>query len=272
MPEDWCVDVIKPLYKGKGDKADPNNYRGITIVSCMGKLFTCVLNNRLSEYLRVNKLNGPEQAGFKAGYSTVDHIFTLKAMTDLFIFRHKKLYVCFVDFKKALDNVNVATYLELHLLLYAADTVLLAESSDDLQKSLNAMLTYCDDWDLTINTYKTKVMILSRRKIRKKHVFNFGNHVLETVDSYNDLGLSFNYNRKFKQTKNDLLVGGTRAMFTVLCKARSFNLKLFDVLVVPVIIYGCEVWSSDGCLEKIHLRFCKIILIEKIFAELHGLR
>ena len=68
MQEDWCVDVIKPLCKGKGDKADPNNYRGITIVSCMGKLFTCVLNNRLSEYLSVNKLNGPEQAGFKAGY------------------------------------------------------------------------------------------------------------------------------------------------------------------------------------------------------------
>ena len=57
-------------------------------------------------------------------------------------------------------------------------------------------------------------------------------------------------------------------MFTVLCKARSFNLpidvqlELFEVLAVPVILYSCEVWSSDGCdiLGKIHLRFCKIIL------------
>ena len=56
-------------------------------------------------------------------------------------------------------------------------------------------------------------------------------------------------------------------MFTVLCKARSFNLpidvqlELFVVLVVSVILYGCEVWSS-GCdiLEKMHLRLCKIIL------------
>ena len=107
MPEDWCVGVIKPLYKGKSDEADPNNYRGITIVRCMGKLFTCVfLNTRLSEYLRVYKSNGPEQAGFKADYSTVDHISNLKAMINLFLFRHKRLYVCFVDFEKAFDNVN----------------------------------------------------------------------------------------------------------------------------------------------------------------------
>ena len=106
MPEDWCVGVIKPLYKGEGDEADPNNYRGITIVRCMGKSFTCVLNTRLSEYLRVYKLNGSEQAGFKADYSTVDHISNLKALIDLFLFRHKRLYVCFVDFKKAFDNVN----------------------------------------------------------------------------------------------------------------------------------------------------------------------
>ena len=47
----------------------------------------------------------------------------------------------------------------------------LAESSEDLQNSLNAMLTYCDDWHLTINTDKTKVMILSRGKIWKKKIY-----------------------------------------------------------------------------------------------------
>ena len=57
----------------------------------MGKIFTSVLNIRLSEYLGINKLNGPEQAGFKAGRSTVDHIFTLKALIDQIIFRHKRL-------------------------------------------------------------------------------------------------------------------------------------------------------------------------------------
>ena len=50
--------------------------------------------------------------------------------------------------------------------------------------------------------------------------------MLKTVNSYKYLGLLFNYNGKFKQAKNDLLVRGTGAMFTVLCKARSFNLRI----------------------------------------------
>jgi hypothetical protein len=42
--------TIKPFYKNKGDKFNPKNYRPIAIVSCFGKLFTAVLNARLSEF------------------------------------------------------------------------------------------------------------------------------------------------------------------------------------------------------------------------------
>ena len=47
-----------------------------------------------------------EQAGFRAGYSTVDHIFSLYAMVQKYLLKHTKLYVAFVDFKKAFDSVN----------------------------------------------------------------------------------------------------------------------------------------------------------------------
>ena len=47
-----------------------------------------------------------EQAGFRAGYSTVDHIFSLHAMVQKYLLKHTKLYVGFVDFKKAFDSVN----------------------------------------------------------------------------------------------------------------------------------------------------------------------
>ena len=104
--------------------------------------------------------------------------------------------------------------------------------------------------------------------MKKKDIFNFENHILETVDSWKYLGLLFNYNAKFKQTTNDLRVRGTIAMFTVLCKTLSFNLptdvqlEQFYVLVVTVILYGCEIWSSVGCdiLSKNTPSFCKIIL------------
>jgi hypothetical protein len=50
MPNSWLIGMIKPIYKNKGDKFDPKNYRPITIVSCLGKLFTAILNERLTEF------------------------------------------------------------------------------------------------------------------------------------------------------------------------------------------------------------------------------
>ena len=47
-----------------------------------------------------------EQAGFRKGYSTIDHIFNLKCLIDLYLFRGKKLHCAFIDYKKAFDSVN----------------------------------------------------------------------------------------------------------------------------------------------------------------------
>jgi hypothetical protein len=50
VPDNWLMGNIKPIYKNKGDKMDPKNYRPITILSCLGKLFTAVLSERLTKY------------------------------------------------------------------------------------------------------------------------------------------------------------------------------------------------------------------------------
>ena len=74
-PNEWSIGMIKPIYKQKGSCDDPNNYRGLTILSCFGKLFTSVINNRLVEYFDENTTIGPEQAGILEGHSTVDHVY-----------------------------------------------------------------------------------------------------------------------------------------------------------------------------------------------------
>ena len=51
VPTQWYTGIILPLYKNKGSHDDPNNYRGITLLSCLGKLFTNIINNRLAQYL-----------------------------------------------------------------------------------------------------------------------------------------------------------------------------------------------------------------------------
>ena len=98
VPDDWCLGRIKPIYKNKGDEGDPNNYRG--------KLFTSCINKRLTCYVEDKKTVGAEQAGFKSDFSTVDNIFVLKSLADLYLNKRKRLHCCYVDYQKALDTVN----------------------------------------------------------------------------------------------------------------------------------------------------------------------
>ena len=59
FPECWTVGIIRPLYKNKGDPTNPENYRPITLLSCMDKVVTAILNRRLciisEEYNILNK-------------------------------------------------------------------------------------------------------------------------------------------------------------------------------------------------------------------------
>ena len=104
-PEAWSLGLIIPIYKKKGDKKDCNNYRGITLLSCLGKLFTTVLNERLKQYCDINEIIKENQTGFRANYSTTDHIFSLKSPLDKFFKNKHKLFCAIVDYQKAFDTV-----------------------------------------------------------------------------------------------------------------------------------------------------------------------
>ena len=258
MPSSWGMSFISPIYRNKGPKNDPNNYRGISIISCLGKLFSSTINERLSEFVETNKILGEEQAGFRAGYSTQDHIFTLHSIIDIYLnkYSRKNLYCAFIDYQKAFDlvdrtslwsklidcNINgklmkliynmyqgtkaciklnnklsnsficsigvrqgdnlspllfalyindfesflsaryeglsslnslftdvtsndeLETFLKLFILLYADDTIVMAEGHEELQKALEAVSEYCDLWKLQINVNKTKIIRSAKKK------------------------------------------------------------------------------------------------------------
>ena len=73
-PQEWLIGKIIPLDKGKGDIKQAGNYRGIILLSCLGKIFTSMLNRRLTKFLDQNNILHENQAGFKKGYGIVDHI------------------------------------------------------------------------------------------------------------------------------------------------------------------------------------------------------
>ena len=360
IPEDWCIGMILPLYKNKGDINDPDNYRGITLLSCIGKLFTAILNERLTSYVDAIGCMGDEQAGFRHEFSTIDHIFTLHALIEYYSKKKMKLYCAFIDYRKAFDfvdraslwsklistgingnilrvihnlysrakscvklngkisdyfNCNVGVrqgenlspllfaiflndfeysisrkynglkvlsndintllsdddvehFLTMYVLLYADDTIVLAESPQELQNALNAVHTYCNDWKLSVNTCKTKIVVFSKYRASNLPAFLFGHDIIEVVDSYTYLGTIFNYNGSFKLAIDKQLQQGKKAFYALLSKIKKLylpvdlSLELFNQLVVPVLTYGCEVWGTQDikCLEILQRKFIKIIL------------
>ena len=106
VPEQWSVGVIKPIYKSSGDDTDPSNYRGIPLLGCLGKLFSNLINHRLTLFVDNNNITGPEQAEFRAGFSTTDHMFAIETLIDLYNHKRKQIFCCFVDYSKAFDSIS----------------------------------------------------------------------------------------------------------------------------------------------------------------------
>jgi Reverse transcriptase (RNA-dependent DNA polymerase) len=103
VPKGWGEGVIINLFK-KGETENTDNYRGITLLGAMRKLFCRVLNNRLMGHLHKDKLH-EAQAGFRPGMSCEDHIFTLSQVIQGRRRGEQKTYAFFLDVKKAYDSV-----------------------------------------------------------------------------------------------------------------------------------------------------------------------
>ena len=372
IPNEWSISFISPIYKNKGEKNDPNNYRGISIISCLGKLFSALINERLTKFVDINEIIGEEQAGFRSGYSTQDHVFTLHAIIETYLNinkiskksknKNKKLYCAFIDYQKAFDlvdrsclwvkllacnikgkimklifnlyqntkacvklnnelsrsftcnigvrqgdnlspllfaifindfekymstkysglntlnniftnvstNDEILTLLKLYILLYADDTIIMAESANDLQLALDALSEYCQTWKLMINIEKTKVIRFENKPTGPQDFWLNGNKV-EMVDSYVYLGTTVQSNGTFTLAIQKQINTAHRALFAIKSKKEKFNLPidlvldLFDKMILPILLYGCEIWgfetkSKIENIEIFYKKFLKYIL------------
>lgn len=354
IPDSWVLGDILPIYKNKGSINLPENYRPITLLSCLGKLFTSILNNRLTKYVEKYEIISHCQAGFRKGLSTVDNLFVLQCLFELSKTSKNKLFCAFVDFKQAFDNVwrdglwykiqkygingkclnlirnmysniksrvttqegnsaffpcskgvrqgenlspilfslylndleyylttngasgvvceanteNVYSYIKLSILLFADDTVLFSNNKNDLQHMLNLFEQYCDDWKLTVNIAKTKILIFSSGRHAENTRFYFKGIEIEVVREYKYLGIYLSKSGSFSNCKKHVAQQANNAMFSLLRKIRVLNLPiemqidLFNKLIKPILLYGCEIWALGNLdiLERVQLKFLKRIL------------
>jgi len=108
VPSVWCSAYLSAVFK-KGDASLMDNYRGIAVGAVMGKLYSIILDNRLSQFCEEHGFRAKGQAGFRREKRTSDHVFVLKHLIDKHRLRRAPqhhLFVCFVDFRKAYDSVR----------------------------------------------------------------------------------------------------------------------------------------------------------------------
>jgi hypothetical protein len=353
-PETWRYNILVPVLK-KGDPNIPDNYRGLALGSTLSKLFCVVLNKRLEKFVSNYKIIPENQIGFRKGYRTADHILTLKTLLDKYLNKAgKKVFACFVDFKKAYDTVwrNGLLYKLIQIgmggnflevirsmyqsvsysikcpcggitqsilsgrglqqggvlspmlfsiymhdlpdiflddkcmpmslnnckigcLMYADDIVLLSESAEGIQYSIDLLQEYCKKWHLTVNLNKTKVIVFNKGgRLYTENIFKYNESTIETVKNYPYLGIIISANGGLHDAQNALKDKGLKAMHSIIkdtteCRP-SLALKLFDSLIRPVLNYGCEVWAPsilNGLNESNFITLCDKSGVEKVMLK-----
>jgi hypothetical protein len=103
FPTDWKIAIICRVFKGKGKIRKPVNYRRITRLSALGKIYSGMLAGRLRDWLINNRILSKLQAGFVINKRTTDNIFVIKSTIDKYLkVKRGRVYWCMVDLEKHL--------------------------------------------------------------------------------------------------------------------------------------------------------------------------
>ena len=341
-PDEWCESIILPLYK-KGDVNNTNNYRGISLCNISSKIYGVIINDRLQEWIELNNTTGEYQAGYKHGYSTIDHIFTLMSIVQKQLVNNRKLYVAFIDFEKAFDSISrkllwpillkngingkmfsclKSMYkdvkakvrsngkftslincskgvkqgdvcspvlfslfinelaleiisngrhgvrlsqdaIELFILLFADDLVLLSETAVGLQAQLNTLHSASVRLQLKVNMSKSNIIVFRKGGyLASRERWFVGGQKMDVVNAYKYLGVYFSTKLSFTYACEDLASRAKRATMCILKTLYKFDrlsypvyIKLFDAQVQPIVQYAAEIWGLGyaNVIEKAHL-------------------
>ena len=98
--------MVTPLFKNKGLSDDLNNYRGISILPPVAKLFEKLIHKQILEYLNNNNIISDDQHGFRANHSCESALHEI--LSEINKIKSKRLIglLLFIDFRKAFDTVD----------------------------------------------------------------------------------------------------------------------------------------------------------------------
>ncbi|XP_060556015.1 uncharacterized protein LOC132716677 [Ruditapes philippinarum] len=187
IPSIWRKSIICPILKDPmSDPRVPLHYRGVILLSC----FTCT-------------------TGVKQGDSASPTLYSIFANDQV----------------KEINDLDLGFNIDgrkLSMLLYADDIVCIAKSEEDLQRILVKVRDWCRRWRVLINTEKSKCIHFRKgRSARTDFQFKVGGNVLELVDSYKYLGVTFRSNHDFTMNAELLAKSAGQALGKIIEKCEK---------------------------------------------------
>jgi hypothetical protein len=105
VPEQWHTALLMPIYKGKGQLADPSNYRPLSIPDVACRVWGSILNQRLLDATK--DILPDTMFGFRPGRRTADPLLVLRHMIDMNRAGvGTKFGVAFMDLSAAYDSID----------------------------------------------------------------------------------------------------------------------------------------------------------------------
>lgn len=105
IPDDWRIAIVSPIYKMKGKKAEPCNYRPVSLTCVVGKMMERIVKEQLMTYLEKNQLITEAQHGFRHGHSPQTNLIEFLNTTTKWLDKGKSFDILYFDFEKAFDKV-----------------------------------------------------------------------------------------------------------------------------------------------------------------------
>ena len=322
IPEDLRHSIFVKIPK-KANAVDCTDYRTLCLMSNITKIVLRVITERNRRIFE--REAGRTQSGFKKGMGTREGIFNFRIIVEKLLEKNKKIYICFIDYKKAFDRVfhmklidalnkleidgkdltliknlywnqtasirtedgysgsfpikrgvrqgcvlsphlfNVYTEIifrdfddipgvnlsgeYINNLRYADDTVLIAESEEELQKLVDAVKEGSRVYGLEMNTKKTKTMVVRRDPNDGSRVnIKVDGVTLEQVESYQYLGQIITEDGR---CENEIRrrIGIAKTNFlkmkdVLITKKLSMEIrkKILHCYIMSTLMYAAETW------------------------------
>ena len=105
IPDEWRNAHVTPIYKQKGKRSEPGNYRPVSLTSVVGKMMERLVKEELVNHLESKKLLSDSQHGFRPGRSPQTNLIEFLNKTTRWYDEGKSFDILYLDFAKAFDVV-----------------------------------------------------------------------------------------------------------------------------------------------------------------------